>query len=159
MTQYFGKYRGKVVDNDDPQRRGRIRVSVPAVTGDSTPLAEPSLPFAGNGVGLWAIPPVGANVWVEYEGGDPEHPIWSGCFWDVGEAPAKPAAAQAIVLKTQACTLTLSDLPEGGITIETATGMKIAMSATGLEITNGQGATIQLLGPRVTVNKDALEVV
>lgn len=160
MTQYFGKYRGKVEKNIDPQQQGRIMVSVAAVTGSGTlNWAMPSLPFAGRGVGFWAIPPVGANVWVEYEGGDPDHPIWSGCFWDIGEAPATPAVAQLVVLKTQTCTLTLSDLPVvGGVTIETKAGLKITLSATGLEITDGQGATIQMQGPRVTVNNGALEV-
>jgi uncharacterized protein involved in type VI secretion and phage assembly len=160
MRQYFGKYRGKVQNNIDPLQLGRILVSVPAVTGSGTlNWALPSLPFAGSGVGFWAIPPVGANVWVEYEGGDPDHPIWSGCFWGVGQAPAMPAVAEVVVLKTQTCTLTLSDLPGvGGVTIETATGMKITLSATGLEITNGTGATIKMEGPRVNVNNGALEV-
>ena len=135
-------------------------VSVPAVTGSGTlNWAMPSLPFAGSGVGFWAIPPEHANVWVEYEGGDPDYPIWSGCFWGIGEAPATPAVAELVVLKTKTCTLTLSDLPGiGGITIETKAGMKITMSATGLEITNG-AATIQLQGPKVTINNGALEVI
>jgi uncharacterized protein involved in type VI secretion and phage assembly len=158
--QYFGKYRGKVENNIDPQQQGRIMVSVSAVTGSGTlNWAMPSLPFAGSGVGFWAIPPVGANVWVEYEGGDPDYPIWSGCFWGIGEAPATPAVPQLVVLKTETCTLTLSDLPGvGGITIETSTGMKITMSATSLEITNGTGATMTMEGPSVKVNNGALEV-
>jgi uncharacterized protein involved in type VI secretion and phage assembly len=159
MTQYFGKYRGKVEKNIDPLQQGRIMVSVPAVTGSGTlNWAMPSLPFAGSGVGFWAIPPEGANVWVEYEGGDHDYPIWSGCFWGIGEAPATPALPQLVVLKTQTCTLTLSDLPGiGGVTIETTAGMKITMSATALEITNG-AAKIQLQGPKVTINNGALEV-
>lgn len=159
MTTYYGKYRGKVENNLDPQQQGRIMVSVPMVTGSGTlNWAMPSTPFAGNGVGLWAIPPVGANVWVEYEGGDPDLPIWSGCFWGQGEAPASPAVAQLVVLKTQTCTLTLSDMPGvGGVTIETKAGMKITMTSSGLEITNG-GGTVKLEGPKVTVNNGALEV-
>ena len=161
MTQYYGKYRGQVENNIDPEQRGRIMVSVPAVTGSGTlNWAMPSAPFAGSGVGLWAIPPIGANVWVEYEGGDPDYPIWSGCFWGLGEAPAMPSVPQVVVLKTQTCTLTLSDLPGvGGVTVETVTGMKIAMTATGIEITNGMGATITMQGPQVTVNQGALEVI
>jgi uncharacterized protein involved in type VI secretion and phage assembly len=160
VTQYFGKYRGKVEKNVDPLFMGRILVSVPAVTGQGTlNWAMPAAPFAGNGVGFWAIPPEGANVWVEYEGGNPDQAIWSGCFWGPGESPATPPVPQVVVLKTEACTLTLSDLPGvGGVTIETTAGMKITMTATGLEITNGSGGTISLQGPRVTVNNGALEV-
>lgn len=160
MTQYLGTYRGKVEQNLDPQQQGRVMVSVPDATGDtSANWAMPCVPFAGNGVGFWAIPPVGANVWVTYEAGNPDAPIWTGCFWGTGEAPASPAVSQQVVLKTSSCTLTLSDLPGvGGVTIETNTGMKIALTQTGLEITNGQGATIKLSGPTVSLNSGALEV-
>ena len=58
-----------------------------------------------------AIPPVGANIWVEFEGGDTDYPIWSGCFWGTGEVPASPAVADMKMLKTGSVTLTLNDLP------------------------------------------------
>jgi uncharacterized protein involved in type VI secretion and phage assembly len=161
VNEYFGKYRGKVENNIDPEQRGRLMVSVPAVTGSGTlNWAMPSAPFAGSSVGVWAIPPNGANVWVEYEGGNPDLPIWTGCFWDLGQAPATPALADQVVVKTKTCTLTLSDLPGplGGVKLETQTGMKITLSSTGLEITNGMGATIKLEGPKVSINGSALEV-
>jgi uncharacterized protein involved in type VI secretion and phage assembly len=140
---------------------GRVQVSVPAVLGDgSMSWAMPCVPYAGPGVGFFAIPPVDANVWVEFEGGDPDYPIWSGCFWGVGEVPALPAVAETKVLKTDVGTITLNDLPGvGGITIETATGMKIVISALGIEIDNGQGGSIKLTGPQISVNNGALEVI
>ena len=161
MAQFFGKYRGKVENNVDPMQLGRLQVSVPAVLGDGrNSWAMPCVAFAGAGVGFFTLPPTGANVWVEFEGGDPDYPIWAGCFWGTGEVPAVPAVAEMKVLKTQAGTLTISDLPgAGGITIETALGMKISMTATGIDITNGQGGTISLAGPQVSVNNGALEVV
>ena len=78
----------------------------------------PCVPYAGSGVGFFAVPPVGANVWVEFEGGDPDYPIWSGCFWGRrGARAARPAADK--MLKTDGITLTLNDLPgAGGFTIE-----------------------------------------
>ncbi len=161
MSEFFGKYRGKVEANVDPEQRGRLMVSVPAVTGAGTlNWALPASPFAGSGVGFWAIPPVGANVWVEYEGGNPDQPIWTGGFWDLGQAPATPAVADVVVLKTKTCTLTLSDLPgpAGGVTIETVAGMKITLGAQALEITDGLGASIKLQGPKTDVNGGALEV-
>lgn len=160
MTQFFGKYRGQVENNVDPQQMGRIQVSVPAVLGEGTlSWAMPCVPYAGSGVGFFAIPPVGANVWVEFEGGDPDYPIWSGCFWGLGEVPALPAVAEMKVLKTSTATVTLNDTPgAGGITIETVTGMKIAITMMGIEINNGQGGSIKLTGPQVSVNDGALEV-
>lgn len=160
MTQFFGKYRGTVANNLDPMQQGRIQVQVPAVLGQGRlSWAMPCVPYAGSGVGLFAVPPVGANIWVEFEGGDPDYPIWSGCFWGLGEVPALPAVAEMKVLKTDTCTITLSDLPGiGGVTIETATGMKIVLSVTGLEIDNGQGGSIKLTGPQVSVNNGGLDV-
>jgi len=56
--------------------------------------------------------------------------------------------------------ITLDDTPGvGGITLETATGQKISLTATGIEIDNGMGATIQLQGPQVSVNDGALGVI
>jgi uncharacterized protein involved in type VI secretion and phage assembly len=160
MSSFFGKYRGTVENNLDPMQQGRIQVRVPAVLGDGRlSWAMPCTPYAGPGVGFFAVPPVGANVWVEFEGGDPDYPIWSGCFWGTGEAPALPAIAEMKVLKTSTATITLNDIPgAGGITIETATGMKIVFNVTGIEITNGQGGGIKLTGPQVSVNNGALEV-
>ena len=157
---YYGKYRGKVENNLDPEQLGRIQVSVPAVLGDGTlSWALPCSPYAGSGVGFFAIPPVGANVWVEFEGGSTDYPIWSGCFWGLGEVPAIPAIAEMKVLKTDGATITINDLPGiGGVTIETTTGAKIAISATGIEIDNGMGGKLTLQGPQVSINNGALEV-
>jgi uncharacterized protein involved in type VI secretion and phage assembly len=160
MREFFGKYRGKVENNLDPLQMGRVQVSVPAVLGEgSLSWAMPCVPFAGAGVGFFAIPPSGANVWVEFEGGDPDYPIWSGCFWDAGEVPATPAVEQMKVFKTGLATITINDIPgAGGVTIETTTGAKIAITATGIEINNGMGGSIQLSGPQVSINNGALEV-
>jgi uncharacterized protein involved in type VI secretion and phage assembly len=160
MTQFYGKYRGTVANNVDPQQMGRLQVNVPAVLGDGRmSWAMPNVPYAGPGVGFFVIPPIGANVWVEFEAGDPDYPIWSGCFWGIGEVPALPAIAENKVFKTTTGTITINDLPgAGGITIETITGMRIAITVTGIEINNGQGATIQMTGPQITLNNGALEV-
>lgn len=161
MSPFFGKYRGTVAGNVDPQQMGRLQVSVPAVLGQGTlSWALPCAPFAGPGVGFFALPPVGANVWVEFEGGDPDYPIWAGCFWGIGEVPASPAVEQMKVLKTDGATLTVNDLPGvGGVTLETTAGAKIAITAQGIEIDDGQGGSIKLTGPQVSVNNGALEVV
>src|SRR5215510_10895257 len=86
-TRYYGKYRGQVTDNNDPTGRGRIEVLVPAVMGNEPVWALPCVPYAGKDVGFYAIPKVDAGVWVEFEAGDPSHPIWVGCYWGDGQAP------------------------------------------------------------------------
>ena len=127
-------------------QQGRVQVSVPAVLGEGRlSWAMPCVPYAGSGVGFFAVPPVGANVWVEFEGGDPDYPILGGCFWGVGEAPAKPALAETKVLKTAGITLTLSDLPgRGGFTLEVGppavpAPLKLVFNAGGIELHERRG--------------------
>lgn len=166
MTQYFGKYRGKVENNVDPQMMGRVQVSVPAVLGQGTrSWAMPCAPYAGSGVGFFAVPPQGANVWVEFEGGDPDSPIWSGCFWGrPDEVPVQPAVPFVKVLKTDNLMLKLDDTPgAGGFTLEVnppsaATPLKIVCDLTGIELSNG-AAKVKLTPASVSINDGALEVI
>ena len=158
---FYGKYRGIVTDNQDPWMQGRIKARVQDIFGEnSSGWALPSSPYAGDGVGLFLIPPVDAWVWIEFEHGDPEYPIWSGCFWAQGQVPVNPAIPEKKVLKTEIGTITLDDTQgSGGITIETKAGMKIVINSQNILIDNGQNATIKLSGPKVSINGTALEVV
>jgi len=165
MNKFYGKYRGKVENNIDPMQQGRIQVSAPAVLGDGRMAwAMPCVPYAGPGVGFFAVPPNGANVWVEFEGGDTDYPIWSGCFWGVGEVPKLPALAEFKVFKTDGVTFTVTDLPGiGGFTLEVgppavAIPLKLAFDSTGIELSNG-AAKIKLTPVSVSVNDGALEVI
>lgn len=86
--RFYGKYRGLVRDNRDPRGMGRIRADVPEVLEDQvSPWALPCTPFAGNGLGQHAIPPVDAGVWIEFEAGDPSRPVWTGCWWGEDQVP------------------------------------------------------------------------
>jgi Type VI secretion system/phage-baseplate injector OB domain len=165
VTSFYGKYRGKVENNIDPMQMGRVQVSVPAVLGEGTlSWAMPCVPYAGPGVGFFAVPPNGANVWVEFEGGDTDFPIWTGCFWGTGEVPAAPALAEMKVIKTGSITLTLSDLPgAGGFTLEVnppavTTPLKLVFNASGIELSNS-AASVKLTPASVSVNNGALEVI
>ncbi|RFM26939.1 phage baseplate assembly protein V [Deminuibacter soli] len=168
MEKYYGKHRGLVLNNIDPLQTARLLVQVPDVTAlGISSWAMPCLPVAGTQMGAHMIPPIGAGVWVEFEGGNPDYPIWSGCFW--GSAAEVPALALAglpaspsIVLQTLGQnTLMISDLPgpAGGIMLKTMTGAFISISETGIIIQNGQGASITLVGPAVTINNGALAVI
>jgi hypothetical protein len=163
--QFFGKYRGKVENNLDPLQQGRLQVSCPTVLGEgSLSWAMPSVPYAGPGVGFFALPPTGANIWVEFEAGNTDYPIWSGCFWGVGEVPAMPAIPFVKVLQVDNIMLKLDDTPgAGGVTLEVnppavATPLKIQCNAAGIEISNG-AAKIKLTPASVSINDGALEVI
>jgi hypothetical protein len=163
MTEFFGKYRGTVVANDDPKHRGRVRVSVPAVLGnDPGRWADICVPYAGAGVGLFAVPPVGASIWVEYEAGNPSRPVVAGCFWDEGEEAPGTGLPSTKVLKTAGLTVTMEDGSSGGLTIEVGspavpTPMRMACTADGIELSIGR-SKIVLTSSSVSINDGALEV-
>lgn len=105
-TRFYGKHRGMVADNTDPLMIGRIRANVPSVLGDVVSgWALPCLPYTGDGTGFHVIPPVGAGVWIEFEAGDPDYPIWTGGWWGTGQPPAeetgKPGRPPLKVLRSE----------------------------------------------------------
>jgi hypothetical protein len=85
---YFGKYRAIVAGLDDPEERGRIRVECPRVLGDGmSAWCEPCSPVAYDGGGDFCLPKIGDAVWVEFEGGSPQQPIWVGGWWGEKKTP------------------------------------------------------------------------
>ena len=169
--RHWGKYRGTVVDNDDPQQQGRVRASVPEVLGEvDSGWALPCAPYGGDTTGAYAVPAVGAGVWVEFEAGDISCPIWVGCFWADGEAPddANPDIKQ---FKTEKLTLRLDDAapeiklgPDDGATVTLTTDAVTEAAQAKLSVTP-DGVTAEI-PPRKTaltstsfnVNNGALEV-
>lgn len=143
MRRFYGKYRGKVASNIDPLMRGRIQVSVPSILGEGRlSWAMPCVPYAGKGVGFYAMPKPNSNIWVEFEAGDPDYPIWTGCFWGKGELPLPPPASPTTkMFKTDTMTLTLDDAPGvGGLTVEinppaVQVPIKLVLDSQGIAIT------------------------
>jgi hypothetical protein len=87
-ARYYGKYRGVVTDVDDPKNIGRLRAHVPKLfLAVEMHWAMPCSPYTGDGEGFFMVPPVGAGVWIEFEEGDINRPIWSGGWWSDTKAP------------------------------------------------------------------------
>lgn len=87
VNRHFGKFRGIVKNNNDPDNRGRLKVSVPGLLPEIEIWAMPCMPFGGKGMGIFMIPDNETGVWVEFEGGNPSKPIWTGCYWTDDESP------------------------------------------------------------------------
>lgn len=156
MQRFWGKYRGVVLQTVDPEMRGRLWVSVPDVWGPNiSSWALPCVPYAGISQGMYVVPPIGANVWVEFEHGHPDYPIWVGGWWgSIGDAPlvakqsapSLPTFALESLLKhgfvvTDAPYLPY--LPSGGVLIGNTVSC-IAIDMTG----------VRIFGPTVQVNGD-----
>lgn len=168
---FFGLYRGTVVQNVDPERRGRLQVMVPDVFKllPST-WAEPSVPLAGPTgppMGIYAVPPIGAGVWVQFEHGDPNYPIWTGCRWGPAtDVPplaqvANPVSPPLIIQSMGQNMVIISDspvpplLPAGGILLSTGASY-VRLDKTGVTIF---GATVKINGATVVnINGGALTV-
>jgi hypothetical protein len=167
--RYYGKYRGLVVENIDPEQIGRVLVQVPDVLGEiPSSWAMPCVPAAGIQAGCFVIPPIGSQVWVEFEQGNPDYPIWTGGFWGLvaevpilATVPPPVPGGQNIVLQTTGqATIVLSDsLPSpasGGIILKVGASA-IVINETGIYMTNG-AATITMVGPVVDINVGGLTV-
>jgi uncharacterized protein involved in type VI secretion and phage assembly len=158
--RYYGKYRGTVVNNIDPEQRGRIQALVPDVSNVMlSSWAEPALPAGGPHTGMFTVPQLGAGVWIEFEQGDPDYPIWTGCYW--GNALETPALAKLIppgvsgmaFQSTLQNGIVISDVPgpTGGIMLKTNLGATINVDSSGITIQNGQGAGIIMKGPSISI--------
>lgn len=165
--KFFGKYRGTVVNNVDPEQRGRIQVMVADVSGFAlTSWALPALPVGGLQMGLFSVPVMGSGVWIEFEQGNIDYPIWTGVYW--GSAAEVPALSHLLVPGVPGIAMqtalqngiVISDVPgpSGGIMLMSTTGAMILINDVGITISNGQGASIQMTGPSVVINAGALTV-
>jgi uncharacterized protein involved in type VI secretion and phage assembly len=165
---YYGKYRGTVLNNIDPMQKGRLLVQVSDVSGlFPSSWALPCFPFTGKQMGAYMLPQIGAGVWVEFEQGNPDHPIWTGCWYgSLAEVPAlallgNPASPNIVFQTALQNSLIISDLPgpTGGIMLKSTTGATIIVNDTGIYIQNGKGASLIMAGPAVTINNGALTII
>lgn len=163
--RYFGKYRGICINNVDPMFEGKILVSVPALGIPAPIWAEGCFPVTGTQAGVYSVPEIGAGVWIEFEQGNLDYPIWVGGFYTNADVPAMaravPPGVSGFTFQTRLLnSITVSDTPgpTGGILIKTTTGAMISVSDVGIVISNGKGAAITMMGPATDINAGALTV-
>lgn len=172
-NRFFGKYRGTVEDVNDLLMRGRVKVRVPAVLGDVALWAEVCVPFAGDGVGLMLLPEPGSGCWVEFEGGDPSFPIFTGSFWGDGQLPETPLNASPRMLRTTSGELRFDDTMQsvtassdqgGTLTLDAAATMNTGMlsgevkaSGESAQMTKGM-KSVEVSDAMVSVNGGSLDV-
>jgi len=157
-TRQWGKYRGTVVDNTDPQSQGRVRVRVPEVLGAvDSGWALPCAPYAGDKAGAYAVPAVGSGVWIEFEAGDVSRPVWVGCWWESNKVPTDEAGTGAtpdvkITRSEQGLLLALHDDSQV-IALSDANGANL------LKIEVQQGVVTVKAASKVVVDAPLIELV
>ena len=165
--KFYGKYRGTVFNNIDPDKIGRIQAIVTAVSNFPLTWAMPCVSIAGMQMGVFVLPQIHAGGWIEFEHGDPNRPIWVGGYWGTKEevpalalTPPPPPGINIVLQTSLQNTLMISDAsgPTGGILLKSATGALISISDVGITISNGQGASIVMAGSTVTINQGALVI-
>jgi uncharacterized protein involved in type VI secretion and phage assembly len=147
-----------VLSNVDPLQQGRLLVQMAGNDVFPSSWAMPCFPFTGRNMGWWALPQIGAGVWLEFEQGDLDYPIWSGCWFGGSDelpddALAAPPLLPNIVIQSQTQNkIVISDIPGvGGISLKTRTGAEITIDDLGITISNGKGASIKMIGPTVVI--------
>jgi len=153
--RYFGKYRGVVSANDDPLKLGRVRATVARLFGTGkTGWALPAFAFAGPKQGFYAIPEVGAGVWIEFEEGDLSYPIWTGCWFGSDQLPDKAVPAAKVLRTAGGHTIVLDDAGKS-LTITDANGNAIAMDGSQIAITAGKATKVVVTAPAVELAGNA----
>lgn len=161
QRRFYGKYRGTVTDNDDPLHRGRVKANVPAVLGDvESGWCTACVPYAGSDKGLFALPEVGDGVWVEFEAGDPSHPIWTGSWWGDEEIPNDPSGSQGTfqtkILKSASGLIVDLDDSAGEIKISDSSGSNLLdIQVNAGQITIQANTSVTLEAPQINLGQSA----
>jgi uncharacterized protein involved in type VI secretion and phage assembly len=140
IRRFYGKFRGVVTDTNDPSSLGRIKVTLETFPGWKDNWCMPCVPYAGKNVGWFVIPEIGAHVWIEFEGGNPDRGIWTGCFWETGTIPPTATPSRKI-WKTPTNQLVFDDLDgkagslEFSSTTRSDQSVSILFDKTGITIT------------------------
>ena len=162
-SKFYGKYKGYVTDNKDPEKRGRIKTIIPSLLGDEeTGWCEPCVPYGGkDDTGFFMIPEIDAGAWIEFEAGEISHPIWSGTWWASNKIPKE--ATDKIeptkkIIKTSKGLLLMFEDDDGKekITIQDKTQTnKIEMDSMMKSITI-QSSIIEIKGDKVDIKASGI---
>jgi uncharacterized protein involved in type VI secretion and phage assembly len=168
--RFYGKYRAFVADNADPEYRGRLRLRIPSVLGSDviSGWAMPCAPYGGsNDQGFFFIPDQDAGVWVEFESGLLDYPIWVGTFWSKPggstEVPALAASQSpptSKIIKTTNHTLEFADA-DGSEAITITDGKNtntVTLDSAGISIKDNFGNEVTLASGGVTIKSSQIKI-
>ena len=157
-SRFYGKYRGEVTAVGTDEHAGCVRAKVPAVLGDEevTGWAYPASPYAGDGYGLYLMPEKGDPVWIEFENGSIEQPIWTGAWWRSGALPDPKDPSQRVLTSKKGMQIVMDD-SDGKLILKHPGGASIELSDSGI-VLKFQAKKIEITSSSVNVNGGSLEV-
>jgi uncharacterized protein involved in type VI secretion and phage assembly len=155
-SRYYGKYRGQVTDNDDPDNLGRVKAQVPRLLDtQETGWALPAFAYGGaSEQGFFAVPDIGAGVWIEFEGGDLSYPIWSGTWFTSGDVPESAKPAQK-VFKTQSGHKIVLDDDAGSLEITDSNGNTVSMDSSTVKVAAGDATKVVIDAQQIELVENA----
>jgi hypothetical protein len=156
-SSYFGKYRGLVTDVGDPSNACRIRATVPAVLGEHPcGWAMPAAPFAGAGHGAVMLPAIGSGVWIEFEAGRLDSPIWSGAWWASGQRPDPQGPKLRVIVSENGHTVILDD-DSDEVKVVHGSGPEIKMTGSDIVLTVG-ACELRITSTEISLNNGMVKV-
>lgn len=160
MDRFHGRYVGTVEDNEDSKGLCRLKVKVPEVLGEETTgWCLPSMPYAGAGVGLAAVPPIGALVFVEWPAGDPSRvPVWSGAAWADGTGVEGAGPDKILLLTGAGNKIEVRDADgDEAVVLTAASGAELTLDSAGVSVVFG-GQSMTITDSSISFNDGALEI-
>lgn len=156
-TTYHGKYRGLVTDVADPDNRCRIKARVPGLLDDQeTGWAMPVLPFAGDGHGMVMLPSVGSGVWIEFEAGRLDLPLWCGGWFANGQRTDPQGEKVRVIVSETGHRFVLDD-DAGEVIVKHSGGAEIKLTASGIEL-SFQACKIEISATAISLNNGLIKV-
>lgn len=159
---FYGVYSALVVDLQDPDSQGRVKVRLPwspdSGSASYEVWARLAVLMAGNNRGTWFIPDVNDEVLVSFEAGNPRRPYVVGALWNGSDAPPESMDADnnlKTILSRQGIRMTMDDtIGAVKLRLETPGGHSIVLDDGQLSITvedmSGNSMTMQPSGITIT---------
>lgn len=163
--RWYGVFPAQVLDLEDPDGMGRVKVTLPWSPdpdgGRYEGWARLATLFAGNDRGSWFIPDVDDEVLVAFEHGDARRPYVLGGLWNGRDRPpeaAGPDNNKKVLCSRNGVKITLDDQDgQEQLVLETPGGQRITLKdgPGAVELVDSNGNSIKLESAGITVTASA----
>lgn len=141
--RYYSRYKGIVVDDDDPYSMNRLKVAVPDIHGGIIDWALPINQQGSMDSGIkYLTPKVKDLVWVSFENGNPSKPLWEYCGWGLSECPEELSKNNVLGFVTPKGNKVFLDEDEGHLTVSVSGDVLVISENGNIQLTTKKGSII-----------------